>query len=228
MATAPARRNDTHTAAPATAPAAPRSAKIPAPTIDPTPMNAAWRTLRCLASAGADTPSVASDIAVAPYLRDHVRAGCSSDNRGDVIERADGGPLTRLSGKACGRLDLRPHGPRCELLAGQFADGDPVKPARLGRAPVDVDAVHIGGHQEQVRVHVPGEQFAGEVLVDDRLDAEDVGSAGRRVHRGDAPAAGADDQGVPLEQPPDRLDLQDRLRLGGGHHPPPLVPILPE
>ena len=38
---APAIRNDSHTAAPATSPAAPSSEKIPAPTIAPTPMNAA-------------------------------------------------------------------------------------------------------------------------------------------------------------------------------------------
>src|SRR5215467_10280697 len=54
----PAIRNDSHTAAPATAPAAPSSAKIPAPTIAPTPMNAACRTFKCLgASSGAFTSS---------------------------------------------------------------------------------------------------------------------------------------------------------------------------
>ena len=37
----PASRNDSQTAAPATSPAAPRSEKMPAPTIAPTPMNAA-------------------------------------------------------------------------------------------------------------------------------------------------------------------------------------------
>src|SRR3954466_4092164 len=42
----PAMRNETQTAAPAPSPAAPRSEKIPAPTIEPTPMNAACRTLR--------------------------------------------------------------------------------------------------------------------------------------------------------------------------------------
>src|SRR5215471_10354907 len=166
MATAPARRNDSHTAAPATAPAAPRSAKIPAPTIDPTPMNAAWRTLRCLTSAGADAPSVASDIVVA-VLGHHVRAGYPSHDRGDVIQRADGGPLAGLAGEPGRRLDLRPHGARREMLAGQLASGGPIQPARLGGAPVDVDAVHIGCHEEQVGVHVPGEQLAGEVLVDD-------------------------------------------------------------
>ena len=41
----PASRNEIHTAAPATSPAAPSSEKIPAPTMAPTPMNAACRTL---------------------------------------------------------------------------------------------------------------------------------------------------------------------------------------
>src|SRR5215472_6322254 len=66
------------------------SAKIPAPTIDPTPMNAAWRTFRCLTSAGADTPSAASDIAGGPFLRDHIRAGYSRHDGGDIVQRADG------------------------------------------------------------------------------------------------------------------------------------------
>ena len=42
----PASRNEIHTAEPATAPAWPRSAKIPAPTMAPTPRNAAPRTVR--------------------------------------------------------------------------------------------------------------------------------------------------------------------------------------
>src|ERR1043165_8497269 len=40
-ATTPASRNDSHTAEPATAPASPSRAKIPAPTIEPMPRNAA-------------------------------------------------------------------------------------------------------------------------------------------------------------------------------------------
>ena len=40
-ATPPARRKEIQTAEPATSPAAPSSAKIPAPTMDPTPMKAA-------------------------------------------------------------------------------------------------------------------------------------------------------------------------------------------
>ena len=41
---APAMRNEIQTAEPATSPAAPSSEKMPAPTMAPTPMNAAWRT----------------------------------------------------------------------------------------------------------------------------------------------------------------------------------------
>ena len=41
----PATRNDSHRAEPATAPASPRSAKIPAPTIAPIPRNTAPRRL---------------------------------------------------------------------------------------------------------------------------------------------------------------------------------------
>ena len=47
----PAMRNESQTADPATAPAAPSRAKIPAPTIDPTPMKVACITvMRLVAS----------------------------------------------------------------------------------------------------------------------------------------------------------------------------------
>jgi hypothetical protein len=45
VATTPASRKEIHTADPATAPASPSRAKMPAPTIDPTPRNAAPRTV---------------------------------------------------------------------------------------------------------------------------------------------------------------------------------------
>ena len=51
----PAITNETQTAEPATSPAAPSSEKIPAPTMAPTPMKAAWRTdnvLRALDASG--------------------------------------------------------------------------------------------------------------------------------------------------------------------------------
>src|SRR6478752_5211827 len=53
MAIAPAMRNEIHTAEPATSPAAPSNEKMPAPTMAPTPMNAACRTPREPPGAGA-------------------------------------------------------------------------------------------------------------------------------------------------------------------------------
>src|SRR5438874_9364468 len=66
---APAIRNDSHTAAPATSPAAPSSAKIPAPTIAPTPMKAACRTVRYFCCGEATGLSVSSISAMFSFPR---------------------------------------------------------------------------------------------------------------------------------------------------------------
>src|SRR6476469_8640264 len=52
-------RNDSHTAAPATSPAAPSREKIPAPTIAPTPMNAACLMVSRADGIGAPPASLA-------------------------------------------------------------------------------------------------------------------------------------------------------------------------
>ena len=60
----PAITNETQTAEPATSPAAPSSEKIPAPTMAPTPMKAAWRAdnvVRAL-PASADILAVSSRV----------------------------------------------------------------------------------------------------------------------------------------------------------------------
>src|ERR1700751_4158456 len=101
----PAIRNDSHTAAPAIAPAAPSSAKIPAPTIAPTPMNAACRTDRYFlpaSSAGGGSSFLGVPIVlplvdasgeglpVVWRLRpDDARAGGARHDPRDVSERAD-------------------------------------------------------------------------------------------------------------------------------------------
>src|SRR6478672_11298284 len=66
---APAIRNDTQTAAPATAPAAPSSAKISAPTIAPTPMKAACRTVRYFCGGAETGLSVSSISAMSSFSR---------------------------------------------------------------------------------------------------------------------------------------------------------------
>src|SRR4051812_30811316 len=72
----PASRNEIHTAAPATAPAAPSSEKMPAPTMDATPMNAAC-VVETYCRGGADdksapgvsTTGTADSVTVHPPLR---------------------------------------------------------------------------------------------------------------------------------------------------------------
>src|SRR6186713_864863 len=56
-------RNDTQTAEPATFPASPNRAKMPAPTIAPTPRNVALETVRVLGAA-ASVAAVSPDILV--------------------------------------------------------------------------------------------------------------------------------------------------------------------
>src|ERR1700752_360631 len=70
----PASANATQTAAPAIAPADPRSEKIPAPTIDPTPMDAASRVLTYRRSFGGawvpspDSPAIGDMLVVGMRL----------------------------------------------------------------------------------------------------------------------------------------------------------------
>ena len=130
----------------------------------------------------------------------------------DVGERADGGPLAGRLDEPGRGLDLRAHRPGGEVGCAQLAGGHPVEPALLGRAPALVDAVDVGGHDEQVGVDLAGEQLAGEVLVDHRLDAGERALLARHPRGRDAAAAGADHHDAVVEQPADRPDLEDPLR----------------
>ena len=59
-----------------------------------------------------------------------------------------------------------------------------------------VDGVHVGDDEQGVGVEVEGKQGAGVVLVDDRLDSDELAArrdGGVGVHDGDAAAAGAGD-----------------------------------
>ena len=83
--------------------------------------------------------------------------------------------------------------------------------ALLRRPPALVHAVDVGGHHEQVGVDLPGEQLAGQVLVDHRLDAREHPFAPGLEGRRDAAAAGADHDGLVLQQPLDGPELEDPL-----------------
>src|SRR6476469_2589357 len=155
----------------------------------------------------------------------HLGARVPVDDLLDLRERPDRGAATGRLHEAASRLDLRPHRPGREGLLPQLVDRYPSQRPLLGRSPVGVHRVDVGRHDEQLGRDLAGEQLAGEVLVDDRLHADQglrrVGQEGRRY-----PAtAGADQHDTVLEQPPDRPDLEDVPRLGRRHHPPPAVAI---
>ena len=72
------------------------------------------------------------------------------------------------------RLDLRAHRPGRERHARAARLAVTRSRRRCSGVPQSgVDAVDVGGHHEQVGVDLAGEQLAGEVLVDDRLDADE-------------------------------------------------------
>src|SRR5690242_1711621 len=132
-------RKDSHTAAPATSPAAPSRAKIPAPTMAPTPMNAACRTDRyCLvgcvsvmSTTSLSPPGDAAEHGVGVRLRwvgcpgtgDNVGACGTCDDSGDVGEGADGGPSAGFHDEADRGLHLRAHGSGGEGTSGQILRG---------------------------------------------------------------------------------------------------------
>src|SRR6476620_4066510 len=80
-------RKDSHTAAPATSPAAPSSAKMPAPTMAPTPMNAACRTDRYWSVGRAWVMSTTSPSPPAEVTH----GGSDRLRRQRLCERAGGG-----------------------------------------------------------------------------------------------------------------------------------------
>ena len=156
------------------------------------------------------------------------RAGRALEHLGDVVESADGRPVTAAAGELAGRLDLGQHRAGRELR-GQGVQGIGVGACDGplgGLAPVDVGGVSVGGHDEVVGLDAGGQQSGGMVLVDDRLHADQLAVRtavdGRSlvvgVHDRDAAAAGADDDGALLQQPADLAQLEDAHGLGRRHH----------
>ena len=142
---------------------------------------------------------------------DDARARLARHDLLDIAQRTDGGTLAGRVHKAHGRIDLRPHRSRREVQLAQLIGSHVVEPALRRGPPTLVHRFHIGGHHEKIGVDVPGQQLAGEILVDDGLDpAEGSLTAGHPGGR-DATPAGADDEHTVLQEPPDRADLEDSL-----------------
>ena len=124
-----------------------------------------------------------------------------------------------------GRFDLGPHRAGGEALGPQLVRGHGVEPALLGCSPVLVDAVDVGGHQEQVGLDLAGQQLTGQVLVDHGLDTSErallVGHEGSR----DPTPTGADHEDPVVEQPADRPDLEDPLRRRRRDHAAEMIPV---
>ena len=136
--------------------------------------------------------------------------------------------------EVAGGDDLGAHRPGRELVAHlEHGVGMGTSDGSLARlAPVLVDGVGVGGHDEVVGLDAGCQQAAGEVLVDDGLDAHQLlvrstrgGRSAIGVHHRDAAATGADDDGALLEQPLDLAQLEDALGLGRRHHPPEVVAV---
>ena len=87
------------------------------------------------------------------------------------------------------------HAALAELAAlrerGRLGHGQAVEPALVGLAPVHGHLIDAGGDREQVGAQLGGQQRAGGVLVDDRLDA--LEGAVVAAHDGDATATAGDD-----------------------------------
>ena len=79
-----------------------------------------------------------------------------------------------------------------------------------GSAPVALDVGDVSKDDQPVGVELFGKQRGCQVLVDDRVDSVQTVAVG---DDGDAAAAGADDDASGSEEPFDRVQLDDRLRL---------------
>ncbi len=94
--------------------------------------------------------------------------------------------------------------------------------------PVTEDTFGVGRHDEQVGSGELREQLAREVLVDHCLDADERTGPVRQVGGRDSAAAGADDDRALLQEPDDRIQLEDPLGLRRCDDPAPRVTVLLE
>src|SRR4029078_6147621 len=187
----PARTNDSQTALPATSPADPSNEKIPAPTIDPTPMNAASRVLTYRRVP--ESPAIAAHPrrpAASPSPDPPSPAGCGSS----ALVAAGGGERVGRGDDVVGAADRPGHGRqrirRTAVQAGPALENraedelvarepDEDRPVPAQRPVCDVAAEDLAERvlvgPRDVRAGRPGVQLlaVGTAAADDRLLGDD-------------------------------------------------------
>ena len=86
----------------------------------------------------------------------------------------------------------------------ELIDRDPTKAPLVGCPVVEVDAIHVCRHHEEVRFKLARKQFAGQIFVDHRFDAAKRARAIRRIGGWDSAPASANDNRPFLQHPFDR------------------------
>ena len=128
-------------------------------------------------------------------------------------------PACRSPHELARGLDLRAHRAGREFHPVELGRRQPGRAVPGSAGPSRVHAVDVGRHHEQVGVDLARQQLLARSLSMTASTPTSWRSASRRVHRRDAAAAGADDDHALLEQPADRPDLEDPLRLAATARP---------
>ncbi len=143
-------------------------------------------------------------------------AACPRDRIADVAAMSASEPMTaslpvlRVNSHAACTLGPIEPGGRSRPAS---SPGVSAKPALLGCSPAGVDAVDIGGDDQQLGIELLGEERGREVLVDHSLDA--VQLAVLVVRRRDAPAACTDHDRAVLDKVCGSPRIS-KMRLGFG------------
>jgi hypothetical protein len=111
-----------------------------------------------------------------------------------LLRQTDDHLPTPSAQKFDGRFDLWPHTAGEELASREvvlrLCHAEPSQRSSSGAGKIEVDAIDVGQDEERFRLQFAGEQTAGEVLVDHRLDTEEA--AIRAADNGHAATAHGD------------------------------------
>ena len=92
-------------------------------------------------------------------LFNDLRAGLPSDGFFDILELTDDTPVAGGFEKLHDRLDLRAHRPGGKVQSIHLAGGGAFDSPLVRHPPVRIYAVHIGGHNEEIRANLAGQEL---------------------------------------------------------------------